>query len=235
MTVRLRGISAVDANIAWASGREGTVLRTLDGGKTWTNVSVPDAKALDFRDIEGFDANTAVVLSIGPGDASRVYRTDRRRQVVDARAEERRRTRVLRLHGVRWSDTAGCSAIPSTARYQIRETTRRRTHVDAAAERARSAEGRSGVRCERHVHRDRAVRASVLVVSGGAAARVQCAATRRTTVVPARDARWPHRIPAAGIFSIATAMGGDIAARRRRFRTRSDGQRGMPRFGADTA
>ena len=76
VTVRLRGISAVDANTAWASGRQGTVLRTIDGGKTWSNVSVPDAKDLDFRDIEGFDANTAVALSIGPGDASRVYRTE---------------------------------------------------------------------------------------------------------------------------------------------------------------
>lgn len=73
--VRLRGISAVDANIAWASGREGTVLRTVDGGAHWQAMHVPDAQALDFRDIEGFDADTAVVLSIGPGDASRIYRT----------------------------------------------------------------------------------------------------------------------------------------------------------------
>src|SRR3546814_12052341 len=29
--VRLRGISAVDADVAWASGAKGTVLRTLDG------------------------------------------------------------------------------------------------------------------------------------------------------------------------------------------------------------
>ncbi len=73
--VRLRGISAVTPDIAWASGREGTVLRTTDGGKHWQQVNVPDAKDLDFRDVEGFDANTAVVLSIGPGEASRIYRT----------------------------------------------------------------------------------------------------------------------------------------------------------------
>lgn len=75
--VRLRGISAVDASVAWASGQQGTVLRTLDGGLHWQQVSVPAAgEALDFRDIEGFDANTAVVLSIGPGQNSRVYRTE---------------------------------------------------------------------------------------------------------------------------------------------------------------
>ncbi len=74
--VRLRGISAVSADVAWASGREGTVLRTVDGGKHWQTIKVPDAGELDFRDVEGFDADTAVVLSIGPGEASRVYRTE---------------------------------------------------------------------------------------------------------------------------------------------------------------
>jgi len=73
--VRLRGISAVSPDIAWASGREGTVLRTIDGGKQWQVIKVPGAEALDFRDIEGFDAEIAVALSIGPGEASRVYRT----------------------------------------------------------------------------------------------------------------------------------------------------------------
>ncbi len=74
--VRLRGISAVDANIAWASGQKGTVLRTVDGGVQWQAMYVAGAQALDFRDIEGFSAKVAVVLSIGPGEASRVYRTE---------------------------------------------------------------------------------------------------------------------------------------------------------------
>lgn len=73
--VRLRGISAVDGSTAWASGQRGTVLRTRDAGATWQDVSVPGAEQLDFRDVEGFDADHAVVLSIGEGGASRVYRT----------------------------------------------------------------------------------------------------------------------------------------------------------------
>lgn len=76
VTVRLRGLSAVDANIAWASGREGTVLRTVDAGKTWSVFKVPGAEKLDFRDVEGFSADEAVILSIGPGEDSRVYRTE---------------------------------------------------------------------------------------------------------------------------------------------------------------
>lgn len=75
VTVRLRGLSAVDENIAWASGRDGTVLRTTDAGKTWSVFKVPGAEKLDFRDVEGFSADEAVILSIGPGEDSRVYRT----------------------------------------------------------------------------------------------------------------------------------------------------------------
>jgi photosystem II stability/assembly factor-like uncharacterized protein len=74
-TERLRGVSAVSDKIAWASGNKGTVLRTTDGGATWSLLNVPDAEALDFRDIEAFDAKTAYVLSIGNGDKSRIYKT----------------------------------------------------------------------------------------------------------------------------------------------------------------
>jgi photosystem II stability/assembly factor-like uncharacterized protein len=71
----LRGICAVSENVAWASGTGGTVLRTVDGGKRWAKVNVPGAAALDFRDIQAFDERTAFVLSSGPGDKSRIYRT----------------------------------------------------------------------------------------------------------------------------------------------------------------
>jgi photosystem II stability/assembly factor-like uncharacterized protein len=73
--VQLRGISAVSDKVAWASGAKGTVLRTIDGGETWAKVNVPDAEALDFRDVQVFDQNTAFVLSIGPGEQSRIYKT----------------------------------------------------------------------------------------------------------------------------------------------------------------
>lgn len=74
-TAALRGLSAVNADVVWASGTGGTVLRTIDGGATWQVIQVRDADKLDFRDIEAFDANTAYVLSIGNGAASRIYKT----------------------------------------------------------------------------------------------------------------------------------------------------------------
>lgn len=74
-TVRFRGVSAVSDQIAWASGANGTYARTVDGGKTWQASVVPGAEKLDFRDVEAFDANTAYLLSIGPSEASRIYKT----------------------------------------------------------------------------------------------------------------------------------------------------------------
>ena len=74
-TERLRGVSAVSENVAWASGNRGTVVRTTDGGASWALAGIPGAEALDFRDIEAIDADTVYVLSIGPGDKSRIYKT----------------------------------------------------------------------------------------------------------------------------------------------------------------
>lgn len=71
----LRGLSVVSDKIIWASGTGGTVLRSIDGGKNWSVNKVPEAEKLDFRDIEAFDADTAYILSIGPGESSRIYKT----------------------------------------------------------------------------------------------------------------------------------------------------------------
>ena len=69
----MRGIAVVNAQTAWASGTAGSVLRTTDGGATWTLMRVPDADSLDFRDVAAFDANNAYVLSAG--EDGRIYRT----------------------------------------------------------------------------------------------------------------------------------------------------------------
>ncbi len=71
----LRGLSVVNEKVIWASGTEGTVIKTTDGGKSWKVFTVRGAEKLDFRDIEAFDANTAYILSIGNGENSRIYRT----------------------------------------------------------------------------------------------------------------------------------------------------------------
>jgi len=75
VTVTFRGVSAVSADVAWASGSRGTVMRTLDAGATWQNVSPQPPLALDFRDVDAIDRMTAYILSIGNGDASRILKT----------------------------------------------------------------------------------------------------------------------------------------------------------------
>jgi hypothetical protein len=75
-TADLRGIDNVGKGVVWASGTHGTVLRSEDNGTTWQHCTIPpDADKLDFRGIQAFDANTAIVMSSGKGDLSRLYKT----------------------------------------------------------------------------------------------------------------------------------------------------------------
>ena len=74
VTARLRGVSAVSEQVAWASGAGSTILRTDDGGLSWQKFIV-GSDTLDFRDIDAIDAQTAYVMSIGNGPASRIYKT----------------------------------------------------------------------------------------------------------------------------------------------------------------
>jgi photosystem II stability/assembly factor-like uncharacterized protein len=75
-TASLRGVSAVSSTVVWASGSRGTWLRTVDAGKTWKSGQVEGAPALDFRGIRAFDDHTAILISIGSGDKSRIYKTN---------------------------------------------------------------------------------------------------------------------------------------------------------------
>jgi photosystem II stability/assembly factor-like uncharacterized protein len=75
VTTRLRGVSAVNDRVVWASGANGTIVRTADAGQTWQALKVPGSETLDFRDIDAVAEKIAYVLSIGPGAASRIYKT----------------------------------------------------------------------------------------------------------------------------------------------------------------
>ena len=72
----LRGIASPGNGVAWASGTNGTVVRTEDGGFVWQGCAVPPgAEALDFRGVQAFDGQTALAMSSGKGALSRVYET----------------------------------------------------------------------------------------------------------------------------------------------------------------
>ncbi len=70
-----RGLSVVSAHVAWVSGTKGTYGRTTDGGTHWTAATVTGAARLDFRDVEAFGETTAYLMSAGPGEESRIYKT----------------------------------------------------------------------------------------------------------------------------------------------------------------
>jgi len=75
-TASLRGIHSLGNGIAWASGTDGTVLRTEDNGAHWQHCAIPpDAEKLDFRGVQAIDNKTAIVMSSGKGDLSRLYKT----------------------------------------------------------------------------------------------------------------------------------------------------------------
>lgn len=60
----LRGLSVVSDKIIWVSGSQGTVGRSIDGGNTFTWMTVKGFEKTDFRDIEAFSATTAIIMGI---------------------------------------------------------------------------------------------------------------------------------------------------------------------------
>ena len=75
-TNRLQAVSPVNERVVWASGVNGTYVRTLDGGATWKVGVVPGAEALQFRDVQAVSERVAYLLSAGTGTDSRIYKTE---------------------------------------------------------------------------------------------------------------------------------------------------------------
>lgn len=73
---RLQAISPVNSRVVWASGVNGTFVKTTDGGKTWHAGVVAGAETLQFRDVEGVSEDVAYLLSAGTGTDSRIYKTE---------------------------------------------------------------------------------------------------------------------------------------------------------------
>jgi len=60
-----RGLSVVDDQTLWVSGSNGTVGLSTDAGKNWQWVNPIGYEKIDFRDIEAFDENQALIISAG--------------------------------------------------------------------------------------------------------------------------------------------------------------------------
>lgn len=69
----IRGLSVVTDSVVWVSGTEGKAGRSLNGGKSWEWFTIPGCDTCDFRDIEAFSAEKAIVMGIA--EPARIYLT----------------------------------------------------------------------------------------------------------------------------------------------------------------
>lgn len=69
----IRGLSVVNDRVIWASGSNGKVALSTNGGESWNWMTVPGFEKNDFRDIEAFDENTAIIMSVA--DPAYILRT----------------------------------------------------------------------------------------------------------------------------------------------------------------
>ena len=60
----IRGLSVVNNKVVWCSGSNGFVAKSTNGGNSFTKILVTGYEKRDFRDIEAFDANTAIIMAI---------------------------------------------------------------------------------------------------------------------------------------------------------------------------
>jgi photosystem II stability/assembly factor-like uncharacterized protein len=60
----VRGLSAVNDRVVWVSGSHGMVGRSNDSGHSWKWMQPKGYETRDFRDIEAFDAVTAIIMAV---------------------------------------------------------------------------------------------------------------------------------------------------------------------------
>jgi photosystem II stability/assembly factor-like uncharacterized protein len=70
-----RGLAVRNKDEAWVGGSNGTLMATRDGGKSWTAVKIPGTEELEFRDIELPAPGVVVVMAAGPGEKSKIFRS----------------------------------------------------------------------------------------------------------------------------------------------------------------
>lgn len=71
----LRGLSVVNDKIVWVSGSNGAIGKTTDGGKNWKWFTVKSFEKMEFRDIEAFDAEAAIIINSSDKDPAYILRT----------------------------------------------------------------------------------------------------------------------------------------------------------------
>ena len=64
-TASLRGLVVVNKDAVWACGSKGTIIQTVDGGKSWLSHPIPDLVDVEIRSIHAWDSDKAIVATAG--------------------------------------------------------------------------------------------------------------------------------------------------------------------------
>jgi len=212
MTGSMRGLNVVSEKVIWISGTKGEFSVTRDGGKTWFHDTVPGGRTLDFRDVQGFSDDVALLMSAGPGKASVLYRTENGGKTWDMTCQNTDPKAFFdgmdffdKNHGLLIGDPVDEKPYLMETR-DAGKTWSRMTPAGIPdlipGEYAFAASGTSLDACSD---------GSCYLVTGGSAARVFRSSdkgkTWEVTALP-----FLHGDPAAGAFSIAHGRGNSLAA-----------------------
>ncbi len=220
LDTNLRGISIVskkqdrtDTTI-WASGSHGVVLRSINGGKDWERLTVPQAESLDFRGIQAFNENEAYIMSSGEGEQSRIYKTTDGGKNWEMQYTDKRKG--FFLDGLACLSATNCYALsdPVNGKFLLLHTEDGNTWKELPGDKMPDALPKEGAFAASNTSLLLAAPKEIYFATGGPAARVfhSFDSARSWTVVetPVLSGKAPQ-----GIFSLAklgdiiVAVGGD--------------------------
>jgi len=85
------------------------VLRSVDSGKNWKQLHIPDAESLDFRGVQAFKENIAYVMASGEGKNSGIYKTSDAGKTWTQQYSDPRK--AFFLDAIRCGDESHCFAL----------------------------------------------------------------------------------------------------------------------------
>lgn len=223
----LRGIAVVvhrSNTIVWATGSQGTILRSTDGGQTWSPVHIDGAEKLDFRGVQTFDDKTVFVMSSGEGGQSRIYRSKDSGSTWEMQYTDKRKE--FFLDALACSDETHCFALsdPVGGKFLLLATTDGAHWQELPQDQMPAALPKEGAFAASNSSLLLYDKAEIYFVTGGAAARVfhskdlgQTWSVKETPMLSGK--------PSEGIFSMVRAgdtlvvVGGDYSEAKRNEKT----------------
>jgi len=223
----LRGIAVVvhrSGTILWATGSQGTILRSTDTGQTWIPAHIDGAEKLDFRGVQTFDGKTVYVMSSGEGEQSRIYRSTDSGITWEMQYTDRRKS--FFLDALACSDETHCFALsdPVDGKFLVLATSDGTHWKELPRDHMPAALPNEGAFAASNSSLLLYGKADMYFVTGGAAARVfhsrDLGQTWTASVTPVLSGE-----PSQGIFSIVRAgdalvvVGGDYRDPKRNEKT----------------